>query len=298
MRFYQLVENHFTLVLVLSCVFGLAVPQMSHVPDGAAAVVLGFLTFFSCFKLRDGGFEQIHWRQVFLFYLLRYALLPLVFLGLARMLTPAYATSIFLLALVPAAVSSPAFTNVFGGHVPSAFALVLVSQLGAPLLIPLAFAIAGNSAIAPPPMFLFETLVVCIFIPVLCYFALRRHQRLSNYIYSRNKFLAIMLVAFIIALVISKQRDVILSDVAAVLPMLGINLFCFVLFLLVGWFFIPARAQAHRIAFATCSIFNNVALGVSLALLHFPPDVILFVATSEMAWALLPAIMTRALKIL
>ncbi|NBO21491.1 MAG: hypothetical protein EBU97_06125, partial [Rhodobacteraceae bacterium] len=219
-------------------------------------------------------------------------------LFIARQLTPVYATGIFLLALVPPAVSSPAFVNLFGGHIASAFSLVLLSTLAAPLLIPLQFALVGDGAVAPAPQFLFKTLVLCIFIPILCYGVARRHEQVSHYIYRRNKFLAIILVAFIITLVVAKQRDVILADVGAIVPMVAINLLCFIVFLLVGWKFAPRSDPTMRITYATCSMFNNVALCVSLALLHFHSDVILFVTAGEMAWALLPALMDRVLRML
>ena len=296
MGFIRFIEDHFTLILLLSCAVGLAMPQISHLPDGAAAIVLGFLTFFSCFKLRDGGFHEIRWKKVLLFYICRYVLLPIIFLCIARQFSPTYATAIFLMALVPTAVSSPAFVNLFGGHVASAFALVLLSTLAAPLLIPMQFALAGDGAVAPAPMFLFKTLVMCIFIPVLCYLVAKKHQRLSDTIYKHNKFLAIMLVAFIIAMVVSKQRELILGDVLAIIPMVGVNILCFIVFLLVGWHFVPKNQRELRISFATCSMFNNVALGVSLALLHFHADVIIFITAGEMAWALLPALMDRALR--
>ncbi|NBX04120.1 MAG: hypothetical protein EBR02_08725 [Alphaproteobacteria bacterium] len=215
---------------------------------------------------------------------------------LVSRLLPQYATAVFLLALVPTAVSSPAFAAVFGGHVASSFALVLLSTLAAPLLIPLQFSLIGNSAVTPAPMFLFKTLALCIFIPVIAYLFAKKHRAFSGYVYDRNKLIAIVLVAFIIALVIAKQRTLILSDVSALLPMLAINLFCFVSFLLVGWFFVRGGERKQRITYATCSMFNNVALGVSLALLHFPSDVILFVAASEMIWSLLPAIMNFWLR--
>jgi len=296
MRFYHFVENHFTFVLLLACVCGLVTPGMSHIPDWTAGFVLGLLTFFSCFKLRDGGFEEIRWQRIVLFYVARYIVLPVLLLWLANSLFPQYAMAVFLLALVPTAVSSPAFVGVFGGHVASAFALVLLSTLAAPILIPLQFAWASDSTVAPAPMFLFKTLVMCVFIPILFYAFARRHHGLSAYVYRRNKFLAIILVFFIIALVVSKQRDLILSDVVAILPMFAINIACFLSFLFVGWFFVNKQAKQQRITFATCSMFNNVALGVSLALLHFPADVILFVAASEMAWATLPAIMNYWLR--
>ncbi|MEZ5692183.1 MAG: hypothetical protein R3D71_11050 [Rickettsiales bacterium] len=54
--------------------------------------------------------------------------------------------------------------------------------------------------------------------------------------------------------------------------------------------FTKNQNRETRISITTCSMFNNVALGVSIALLHFPQDVILFVAIGEAVWATLPII--------
>jgi predicted Na+-dependent transporter len=207
--------------------------------------------------------------------------------ALAHAFAPTYANGVFLLALVPAGVASPAFASIFGGAVAPAFAIVIVSQILTPFLIPLQFAWLGGVVAAPDPKALFMTMVWCIFLPMLVYAAIRKHEPTRAYMYAQNKMFSVLLVAFVIAMAIAKQREVILSG-EGLLPAFIATSLCFVCFMASAWYLFPRRARDERIAYATCSSFNNAALGVSLALLHFPPPVVLFVAVSEMSWSLLP----------
>jgi bile acid:Na+ symporter, BASS family len=294
----KLIETHFGVVLLLACGVGLLLPGLPSVPDISASFALALLTFASCFKLRDGGFDSIRWRHVGVFYVLRYGLLPVLLLLAAQAAVPQYAMGIFLLACLPTAVSSPAFAHMFGGRVPPAFAIVILSTCLAPLLIPLHFSWVGGMMVAPSPMPLFTTLVLCVLVPMFFYRLARRHRAVEQWMYDRVKIISIVLVAFVIALVIAKQREVILADVTALwVPFVAIML-CYTVFIVVGWVLAGRVPRDVAISMATCSGFNNVALGVSVALLHFPPDVVLFVAVSEVGWAMLPMLMRVMLRVL
>ena len=281
------IESHFGLILLLSVAVGLVAP-LSHMSDDAASVALAMLTYASCFKLRDGGFADISWREVAWFYVARYILLPVILFAIAHVIIPKYALGVFLLALVPAAVSSPAFAHMFGGSVPPAFAIVIVSTLLAPFLIPLQFYWASEVAMNISPMAMFRTLAFCIFLPMALYFATRSFARWGNVMYDNVKFISIVLVAFVIALVIAKQRAVILADVAGLWLPFAASLACYAIFIVSGAWLGRKQPRGVQTSYVVCSGFNNVALGVSLALLHFPPDIILLVAVSEIAWAMLP----------
>lgn len=284
------IESHFGLVLIAACALGLILP-LGGIPDDSASVALAMLTYASCFKLADGGFSEIVWRDVARFYVVRYLLLPVALLTVAQILLPDYALGVFLLALVPAAVSSPAFAHMFGGTVPPAFAIVTVSTLLAPFLIPLQFMWASDVAMDISPLSLFKTLAFCIFLPMAFYFATRRFRRWGTMMYDNTKLISIVLVAFVIALVIAKQRDVFLADIGGLAVPFIACMACYGCFLLTARWLARGRSEQTRITYTVCSAFNNVALGVSLALLHFPPKIILFIAVSEIGWALLPGLM-------
>ena len=223
--------------------------------------------------------------------------LPLALLIITQQFFPAYAVGIFLLALLPTAVSSPAFANMFGGSVPPAFAIVIISTCLAPFLITLQCTwFLHDTSITPSPLPLFRTLALCVFTPMIAYFLTKSHKKWGSMMYDNVKIISIILVAFVIALVIAKQREFILADVQSLtLPVL-LTIVCYVVFMLFGWYFAKNQSRENKVSIATCSSFNNVALGVSVALLHFPQSVILFVAVSEMAWAFLPIIFRQFLR--
>lgn len=285
----NLIETNFGLILLVSCVAGLALPALAVVPDYSALISLAILTYASCFKLKDGGFSEINWRNVSVFYVARFVVLPIILLAIARQFFPSYAAAIFLLAILPTAVSSPAFANMFGGSVPPAFALVILSTTLAPFLITLQCSLVlADASITPSPLPLFRTLTFCVFVPMLVYFMTRNFSRFGKVMYDNVKIISIVLVAFVIALVIAKQREFILNHTSEIIIPILLTIACYLIFLSCGWLYTRGKGREIRISFATCSMFNNVALGVSVALLHFPQNVILFVAVSEMAWAVLP----------
>lgn len=287
----RFIETHFSFVLVLACVAGLIVPGMPDLPNSSAVMALAVLMFVSCYRLRDAKISDLKWRDVATFYLLRYMMLPLILWWVASQIVPTYAVGVFLQSVLPAAVASPAFTVIYGGTVTIAFAVVIASQLLTPALIPLQFVALGGGHVSPSPQQLFITLVLCILLPMALYALVRKHKKSADWFYAQTKLISILLIAFVIALAIAKQRDVILHNLDSLLVALIVNLCCFAAYMLFGWFFAARKNLEERIAFTTCSSFNNAALGVSLALMHFAPEVVLFVAVGEIVWALLPTMM-------
>lgn len=300
---YRFIENHFGIVLLLSCLAGLFVPGIELLPNETAVFILALLMFLSCYKLQEGGFESMRWRDIVQFYVLRYGLLPVLLWAIARAIVPDYAVGVFLLSVVPAGVSSPAIGSIYGGAVAPGFAIVILSQLAAPFMIPLQFTWLshfdqGTAAhIMPSPTQLFTTMVWCILVPMLVHALVKKHQSSAAWFTRHNKFLSVLLIAFVIALAIAKQKEVILASGWGLLGILLITILCYTIYMISGWYLAARQAYPARITYAACSVFNNAALGVSLALLHFPPSVLLFVAVSEIGWAMLPMMFRGWLRI-
>lgn len=289
------IENHFGTVLILSCLLGLTLPGLPGLPDVSALITLAALSFVSCYKLRDGALTDIRWRDIALFYAVRFIALPIVLWLAASWFLPEYALGVLLLSVVPPAVSSPAFCAIFGGKVAPAFAIVITATLAAPAMIPLQFALIGGE-FSPSPQQLFFTLVWCVLAPMAAYALVGRHRASAAFFYHNNKLISILLIAFIIALVIAHQRHVILADPTGLAAPLAVVLGCFGAYIACGWLLGMRRARDERITYAVCSGFNNAAMGVSLALVHFPAPVILFVAVSEIGWALLPILVREFIQ--
>ncbi len=286
----HLIETHFGLALMLACVFGLLLPGMPSIPNELAGLALAVLMFVSCYRLSDSQLSDIRPRELMLFYIVRYVALPPLLYVLTLQLAPDYALAVLLLSVVPAAVSSPAFTAIYGGKVAIAFAVVLLSQLLSPVVIPLHFMAVGADGITPSAAHLFHTLLLCVVLPMIVYALARKHAASRQYFYAQGKLISILLIMFIIALAIAKQRDVILANPAQLALPFALAMGCYVVYFLVGFVF-ARRDRASQISYATCSGFNNAALGVSLALMHFGADVLLFIAAAEIGWSLLPMLM-------
>lgn len=297
------IETHFGAVLLVSCALGLVVPGMPDLPNQTAILVLALLMFISCYRLSEGGFAALRWRDVLGFWVIRYMVLPAALWAVARVTVPEYAIGVFLLSVLPAGVSSPAISSFYGGAVAPGFAIVILSQLATPFLIPLQFAVVGQvdhsfaGQVVPSPVDLFMTMVWCIFVPMIVYAFVRKNKALEGVVERQSKIASMLLVAFVIALAIAKQRDILMSHVGDMAVSLVMTVLCFVMFMVVGWVFARKLPREARITYAGCSAFNNAALGVSLALLHFPPPIILFVAVSEIAWAMLPTLFSVFLRV-
>lgn len=288
------IEGHFSTMLLVACGLGLLLPGLDTLPNETAVATLAALMFLSFFSLREGEWKTLHWPSLAGYYGLRYVLAPWLLWLAVRPFSPEYAIGVFLLGTLPAAVSSPAIANIYGGAVAPAFIIVIVSQLATPFLVPGQFALlagvgAGVGAeVIPNPFDLFCTMAWCIFLPGALYLPLRRHAGLAGHVQRNGKLWAMGLVAFVIALVVAKQRGAILAQGFGLLGLLGLNAGCYLLFIALGWLCAKGRPREAQVTYAVCSGFNNAALGVSLALIHFPPAIILFVAVSEIAWSLQP----------
>ena len=260
---------------MLACGLGLAMPDLASLPNESTIVALAMLMFVSCYKLRDGGFSDVNWHHALTFYIIRFCLLPFAFYAAALPIIPEYAIGIFLLTALPTGASCTAFINIYGGTVAIGFVMVFVSQVLTPIIIPLQFMLIGNEHIDVSPAQLFNTLLLCIVLPMILYALVRKHKPSANYFYDQNKIFSILIIFFVIALIVSKQRDVILATPLKLLLPLSLVIICYVLYLIIGWFLSKGKREV-RIAYSACSGFNNAALGVSLSLLYFPPPIVLF----------------------
>ncbi|MBY0407244.1 MAG: hypothetical protein K2Q01_06085, partial [Rickettsiales bacterium] len=113
----HVIESRFGLVLLSGALMGLALPGIDRLPNASAVLVLALLMFISCYRLRDGGFASVRVGQLLGFWVVRYSVLPAGMWLVAKGIAPDYAVGVFLLAVLPAGVSSPAIAHIYGGVV-------------------------------------------------------------------------------------------------------------------------------------------------------------------------------------
>ncbi len=287
------IESRFGLVLALSGLAGLCVPGLPVLPPQAVTILLGVVMFLACLRMEWGEFGQLPLGQLSLFWLARFAIVPILLYFAASILLPHYAAALMLLALLPPGTSSAAFAGLFGGSVPAALFLTLLSSLTAVVLIPGSFALLGEPGINPPVDRLLFALLECVLLPVILAYALRRRPRLGRLSDEYGKMLTILLLAIIFLSIIAGKRGAILADPAALVIPFSVAAGSYALFIAAALVCFR-RSPPVRIALLTCSAYNNSALGMTLALLDFPSVVVLTIVLCQVCWVLLP-VFTRPL---
>lgn len=287
----RFVESHMNLCLILGCVLGLLWPYWGAVPDESVIALIMGATLIACFRLNMQELRQVPWRLSAWFYLLRYILLPPAIYFLSGLFfSNDIALGLMLMALLPVGASAPAISHVFGGQVALTAIFTLSTTLLAPLFMPLMFAGLGSES-AAPPSHMFITLIIALVLPCVVFLYVRIFPLCHRLAADYGKTATILMISIMISIVVGKQRGRILAEpeMIALLMILCTALLAFLLW--VGWVFSARLNRSQRISFATASGFNNIGLGVGMALLHFNAAVVLVALATELAWAFLPVVM-------
>lgn len=281
----SIIESNFNSILLLSVIVGLFVPSIEYTPNEAVTVLLAIIMFFVSSKVDLSTIKNIPIKSVIVFYIVRFILLPIALFYLAESLIPKYAIGILLVSLVPVGVTTPMLVSTAKGNVTFALALTIVTSLLAPFMIPLIFMnMSLSSEIEISGLFI--TLFSIIIIPLLLYYLLTRFKRgLKPLIDKNSSFVSIAFTGLVIAIVVSKQKDVFLNDTFSLFLASIVMFLLFILFYIFGWFYPMQRDKPDMIISNSLSSGAiNTAVGINLALLYFSSDTVFFLVISEFAW--------------
>lgn len=279
----RFIETHFSLVLLGSVFLGLAVPGLEHVPSWVVIGILACILFLACFKIRWEEIRRVHWARFGAFYAARYVAFPILLYFAFRLVSVRFAPAAFLLALLPAGVTSPAFAGLFGGSVSLAIVILSLTTLLVPLLLPAMVAAILGSSLAIDVKSLLTTLVATVLVPIGLASALRGKARVQALVTHWGNTVSILAVAATVTLVVTRHRELILSQPLQLAVPLALVSLTFVLLYGFGAL-LPGAANHERVTYAACSGANNLSLGISLAYLYFPTDTSLFLVLGEFPW--------------
>ena len=244
-----LIEKNLNAVLLISVIIGLTLPGVESIPSIVVSVLLAIMVFFLCAKITVAEIQGIAVTEVIVFYVLRFICLPILLFYLANAVVPRYATGVLLVALVPVGITTPTLVATFKGNVTLAFVLTIASSLLAPFVIPLIFMFIGTSSELKISG-LFATLFSIVFIPMLTYFFLLYVRKKSKkFIESNSSFISVTLMGAVVAIVVSKQKDVFLTDFGSLFLVLTLLSIAFLVFYLFGWFYPKKQVDKRRLFF-------------------------------------------------
>ncbi|MBX2807661.1 MAG: hypothetical protein KTR20_03430 [Cellvibrionaceae bacterium] len=283
-------KQHFSLVLIAALLAGLSLPHIEHISPAILLALLGSTIFFSCFQIKMVDLSTLCWPTCITFYGLRFILLPIVlYLSLSPWM-PLIATGLLLYALMPTGVSAPGITHICGGNLALSLAMLTVSSLLAPFVIPSVTGLFVGQSIAIDTWGLFSTLLMTLFIPLLLHIPLRTLTPLTNTINRYSTLIISALIVGQIIAVVGGYRTSIMASLSTVPLYFLAAMALFAVFYGLGWWFSPHAARANRIALAVASGCNNSIMGIVLASLYLAPSAGIFLLSAQLCWVLIMAV--------
>lgn len=288
LRLRIFLEQRVGLLLLAGFALGLSVPGLEKIPVASLQVAVAFSIFCACARVEAKAFRTVSPKRLIRLYLIRFLFLPTLLFVMAQGMMPSYADGIFLLSVAPSGISSPGLTMLFGGNVVLAIALLILSTLLSPLIIPALFTLIAGGDISIAATALFQTLALLVFVPIgsdRVVAALL--PELRGIVRHWAAALSVLVMSFICVVVAATQRDFVLQRSGELLLMLPLVSLLYVIYYIVGWIALGRHETiTNRLTAMLCSGANNGALAIGLATTHFPPTTVLFAVLSEVPWTL------------
>ncbi|MEM6789109.1 MAG: hypothetical protein AAF928_05725 [Myxococcota bacterium] len=277
-------ERGFSVWIVLGFLVGLALPTLP-VPGPLPAGLLSVVLFFAYAGITREDLRAVRPFSGLGFVALRFGLVPAAVWGAARIVgAEATAPGLLLLALLPSGATSTAVTAILRGNAALALGSTVVTTAAVPVVVPLVMSWAVGAGVGVDPVAMAATLGGIVGIPAVLYGLIARlRPAVLPALRTRGSAMSVALICSITTLVTNGQRARILAQPGhlAALFAAGILFYGLAYAVGLGWGW---RGRARdRIGWSIASGNNNIVLGLTLALLHLPDQVVVLLAALP-AW--------------
>ena len=284
-RLNAFINRFFGLILLLAAVSGLFIPSISLNTATLIIISLAVIIFASFFKVElNRSLFTADLVPASKYFMMRFVILPVVAYYGIGLLNSFYATTFLLLLLLPAAVSSPAFTAMFNGKVSLSLKILVFSSFLSILTIPVFCDLLLSRAINIDSHQLFYTMVYTIVIPFILHLPLRRLKGLRNTITQNSPLITALGLIIVFMAATSNNRSTILENPMKVLFYILISVISYLVLYLIGFYVVRHQDKPCRISYSVSSGANNIGLGVTLTTLFFPGEVNVFFIIAQLSW--------------
>jgi len=209
--------------------------------------------------------------------------LPLVVFELVRPIAPHLAVGMMLIAALPPAGIAPVFCDLVNGNTALCVGLYILSYLVAPLTLTFVMAITGQASL--DLLGLFSSITMLIFIPILLALAAKKWlpgllQRTRHHFGAIN----LVIVVYLIFGVVANQAAYFRQHIAHMAVVTLLMYAYFAVLHIIGYYLLPRRPEADRLAISVSTAYMNTALGVVLAIAFFSREVVLVAIAAEVPW--------------
>jgi bile acid:Na+ symporter, BASS family len=284
-RLNAFINRFFGLILLMAAVSGLFIPSIGL--DTATLIILSLaaIIFASFFKVElNRNLITDDLIPASGYFVMRFVILPVTAYFLIGLLNPFYATAFLLLLLLPAAVSSPAFTVMFNGNVSLSLKILVFSSFLSILTIPVICDLLLSKEINIDGRHLFYTMVYTIVIPFLVHLPLRRFKGLRRIITQNSPLITALGLIIVFIAATSNNRSIILESPVKVLLYTFVSVISYLVLYFIGFYLLYRQDKPSRISYSVSSGANNIGLGVTLTTLFFPGEVNVFFIVAQLSW--------------
>lgn len=282
------IQRYFGLLLLLSCLIGMIVPSVGDHTSLIVILSLAFIIFCSFFQI---NFTTPALTSDFnisaKFWLVRYVCIPVIVFFAFKWISDFYALVLLLSFLLPAAVSSPAFTAIFGGKPDLSLKILVYSSFLAVLTIPFLMTLLLGTSIKIKTGEMMLTLVYTIVLPFLLHFPLRKINAVKEAIGRYNALFTLIGLSIIFILVTARNKPAIIGNPELVGLFAVEALALYTIMYLAGYYLFPSQHIQIRKTFSISSGANNIGLGVTITALFFPGEMNIFFIVSQLAWVVM-----------
>ena len=284
-RLNAFINRFFGLILLMAAVSGLFIPSIGL--DTATLIILSLATiiFASFFKVElNRNLITDDLVPASGYFAMRFVILPVAAYFLIGLLNPFYATAFLLLLLLPAAVSSPAFTAMFNGNVSLSLKILVFSSFLSILTLPVICDLLLSKEVNIDGRHLFYTMVYTIVIPFMVHLPLRRFKGLRRIITQNSPLITALGLIIVFIAATSNNRSIILESPVKVLSYTFLSVISYLVLYFIGFYLLYRQDKPRRISYSVSSGANNIGLGVTLTTLFFPGEINVFFIIAQLSW--------------
>jgi predicted Na+-dependent transporter len=282
------ISRYFGVLLLLSCLIGLIVPSVGENTSLIVMLALAFIIFCTFFQINLSlSSLMTDFVLVGKFWLIRYVLIPVIAFAVFKWISDFFAMVLLLSFLLPAAVSSPAFTAIYGGKPELSLKILVYSNFLAVLTIPFLLKYLGGSSVQVKTGEMMMTLVYTIIIPFILHLPLKRIKVVNQLITQYNVIFMLIGLSIIFIVVTARNKPAIFEDPQLVLLYALEALAIYSVMYISGYYLLGAQ---HKDICRTTSISsgaNNIGLGVTITALFFPGNMNIFFIIAQLIWVVM-----------
>lgn len=281
------INRFFSVILLGATLSGILLPSFGNLTDVVVIVSLALVIFSSFFQINLSLQSLMtDFRTSVLFIIVRFVALPIVLFYMIEPFSSQAALMVLLILLLPAAVSSPAFSVLFGGKADLSLKILLFTSLLSIITIPFILRFLPGSTAEVPVTSLMLTLLWTIVIPFLIHLPLRKIKSVRTTMLQYNSLFTLICLCILGMTVTARNKTTILENPEMIGVYVAVSFIIYAVLYILGYLFIPRGSTDIRKTLAVSSGANNIGLGVTLTALFFTGQVNVFFIVAQIIWVL------------